>query len=76
MICIGAMTARHWANTQGVRLVNLKEGDKLVSAAILDPEEVEEGEIVAEVGVESEEGASETDTQETRINRSSLHNLL
>ena len=27
--------------TQGVRLFNLKEGDKLVSAAVLDPEEDE-----------------------------------
>ena len=41
MICIGASDLRVIGrNTQGVRLVNLKEGDKLVSAAILDPEEV------------------------------------
>ena len=66
MICIGASDLRVIGrNTQGVRLVNLKEGDKLVSAAILDPEEVEEGEIVAETGVENEEGTSEADTQET-----------
>ena len=39
MICIGASDLRVIGrNTQGVRLVNLKEGDKLVSAAILDPE--------------------------------------
>ena len=40
MICIGADDLRVIGrNTQGVRLVNLKEGDKLVSAAILEPEE-------------------------------------
>jgi DNA gyrase subunit A len=44
MICIGASDLRVIGrNTQGVRLVNLKEGDKLVSAAVLEPdEEVEE----------------------------------
>ena len=42
MICIGTTDLRVIGrNTQGVRLVNLKEGDKLVSAAILDPEEEE-----------------------------------
>jgi DNA gyrase subunit A len=40
MICIGAEDLRVIGrNTQGVRLVNLKEGDRLVSAALLDPEE-------------------------------------
>ncbi|MCF7817518.1 MAG: DNA gyrase subunit A [Kiritimatiellales bacterium] len=39
MICIGASDLRIIGrNTQGVRLFNLKEGDKLVSAAVLDPE--------------------------------------
>ena len=42
MICIGASDLRVIGrNTQGVRLFNLKEGDKLVSAAVLDPEEIE-----------------------------------
>lgn len=42
MICIGASDLRVIGrNTQGVRLVNLNEGDKLVSAAVLDPEEEE-----------------------------------
>ncbi len=40
MICIGASDLRVIGrNTQGVRLVNLKDGDRLVSAAVLDPEE-------------------------------------
>jgi DNA gyrase subunit A len=40
MICIGANDLRVIGrNTQGVRLVNLREGDRLVSAALLDPEE-------------------------------------
>jgi DNA gyrase subunit A len=40
MICIGASDLRVIGrNTQGVRLVNLKDGDHLVSAAVLDPEE-------------------------------------
>ena len=44
MICIGASDLRVIGrNTQGVRLFNLKEGDKLVSAAVLDPEEIESG---------------------------------
>jgi DNA gyrase subunit A len=42
MICIGASDLRVIGrNTQGVRLFNMKEGDKLVSAAVLDPEEIE-----------------------------------
>ena len=40
MICIGAGDLRVIGrNTQGVRLVNLRDDDKLVSAAVLDPEE-------------------------------------
>jgi len=40
MILIGASDLRIIGrNTQGVRLFNLKEGDKLVSAALLEPEE-------------------------------------
>ncbi|RKX46882.1 MAG: DNA gyrase subunit A, partial [Verrucomicrobia bacterium] len=52
MICIGASDLRVIGrNTQGVRLVRLKVGDKLVSAALLDPEEdvpeaAAEGEVV------------------------------
>ncbi len=40
MICIGASDLRIIGrNTQGVRLFNLKDDDKLVSAAVLEPEE-------------------------------------
>ena len=72
MICIGASDLRIIGrNTQGVRLFNLKEGDKLVSAAILDPEEelpeVAEGEAPIE-GAEAEapvaEGEPEAETSE------------
>ena len=43
MICIGASDLRVIGrNTQGVRLFNLKDGDKLVSAAVLDPEDESE----------------------------------
>jgi DNA gyrase subunit A len=57
MICIGANDLRIIGrNTQGVRLFNLKEGDKLVSAAILDPEEEDEG-LVEET---APEGAPDT----------------
>jgi DNA gyrase subunit A len=49
MICIGASDLRIIGrNTQGVRLFNLKEGDKLVSAAVLDPEEDAPEELAAE----------------------------
>ena len=60
MICIGASDLRVIGrNTQGVRLFNLKAGDKLVSAAILDPEEdaPETPELVE--GEASVEGAAE-----------------
>ena len=65
MICIGASDLRVIGrNTQGVRLFNLKEGDKLVSAAVLAPEEIEEslvfGEDDSEASVEqASEGANE-----------------
>ncbi len=57
MICIGASDLRIIGrNTQGVRLFNLKEGDKLVSAAVLDPEDEspEEGSLAPEAVVEGE----------------------
>ncbi len=58
MICIGANDLRVIGrNTQGVRLFNLKEGDKLVSAAVLDPEE-ETDEVVE--GAENTEASTET----------------
>ena len=59
MICIGASDLRVIGrNTQGVRLFNLKEGDKLVSAAVLAPEDVaDEGDdaTVSETELESGE---------------------
>ncbi|MBN2163743.1 MAG: DNA gyrase subunit A [Pontiellaceae bacterium] len=73
MICIGASDLRVIGrNTQGVRLFNLKEGDKLVSAAILEPEEesAEAQETVAgeapvvEAEVSSEEAAPENPAEE------------
>ncbi len=40
MICIGASDLRVIGrNTQGVQLVNLRKGDRLVSAAVIEPEE-------------------------------------
>jgi len=66
MICIGASDLRIIGrNTQGVRLFNLKNGDKLVSAAVLDPEEdAPEGEAVE--GAENTEAATEgSETAET-----------
>lgn len=60
MICIGASDLRIIGrNTQGVRLFNLKEGDKLVSAAVLDPEE-ETPEL--EEGAEGTEGTEAVET--------------
>ncbi|MDZ8118626.1 DNA gyrase subunit A [Pontiella agarivorans] len=56
MICIGASDLRVIGrNTQGVRLFNLKEGDKLVSAAVLEPEDESPEEPAAEE-VENAEG--------------------
>ena len=43
MICIGAKDLRVIGrNTQGVKLFDLKENDRLVSTAVLDPEEIKE----------------------------------
>ena len=75
MICIGASDLRVIGrNTQGVRLFNLKEGDKLVSAAVLDPEEesaeapeVPEGEAPVEGAADApvaEEPVSEESSEE------------
>jgi DNA gyrase subunit A len=56
MICIGADDLRVIGrNTQGVRLVNLKKGDKLVSAAVLEPEEDDGAEVEAEALKPTEE---------------------
>ena len=61
MICIGASDLRVIGrNTQGVRLVNLNEGDKLVSAAVLESEEEIEQEVQAvEEAVETTEETAE-----------------
>jgi len=64
MICIGASDLRIIGrNTQGVRLFNLKEGDKLVSAAVLEPEDEDAetigGDEAPSVGAASEESAEE-----------------
>ena len=61
MICIGMDDLRVIGrNTQGVRLVNLKDGDRLVSAALLDPEEEDSSE-GAEEGVEAVDEGAEVD---------------
>ena len=70
MICIGASDLRVIGrNTQGVRLFNLKEGDKLVSAAVLDPEddapETEDVSAEASAKAEGAEGAEATEAVET-----------
>jgi DNA gyrase subunit A len=63
MICIGASDLRVIGrNTQGVRLVNLNEGDLIVSAAVLDAEEAPETAPVidaVEVPAEEQEPAAE-----------------
>lgn len=61
MICIGADDLRIIGrNTQGVRLFNLKEGDKIVSAAVLDPEEdLPEGEEAPAEGNENPAGTEQ-----------------
>jgi DNA gyrase subunit A len=71
MICIGADDLRIIGrNTQGVRLVNLRDGDKMVSAAILEPEEdlpetdSTEIDAPAEGETESAEPAAEEDDVE------------
>jgi DNA gyrase subunit A len=59
MICIGANDLRVIGrNTQGVRLFNLNEGDRIVSAAVLDAEEAPETAPVLE--------AVETPAEETQ----------
>lgn len=66
MICIGASDLRVIGrNTQGVRLVNLNEGDKIVSAAVLDPEEAPEETAapVSDEAVKTEAVAPETPEQ-------------
>jgi DNA gyrase subunit A len=66
MICIGASDLRVIGrNTQGVRLFNLKEGDKLVSAAVLDPEEeISEAPEVVEGEASDAEQAPEAPAEE------------
>jgi DNA gyrase subunit A len=67
MICIGASDLRVIGrNTQGVRLVRLKEGDHLVSAAVLAPdEEAPATEDAAEAPAEgAEDTASEQSAEE------------
>jgi DNA gyrase subunit A len=62
MICIGASDLRIIGrNTQGVRLFNLKEGDKLVSAAVLEPEE---GDALDEEATRASASAPEASTEE------------
>jgi len=66
MICIGASDLRIIGrNTQGVRLFNLKEGDKLVSAAVLEPED-EDAEATDGEGADASvaESASEESAEE------------
>ncbi|MGE4487969.1 MAG: DNA gyrase subunit A [Kiritimatiellales bacterium] len=66
MICIGASDLRVIGrNTQGVRLVNLKEGDKLVSAAVLDPEEEVAEEVVGEESIDAAETVIEPKTDDS-----------
>jgi DNA gyrase subunit A len=44
MIRIGAQDVRVISrNTQGVRIINLEEGDRVVSATTVEPEEDDEG---------------------------------
>jgi len=64
MICIGASDLRVIGrNTQGVRLFNLKDGDKLVSAAVLEPEEdLPEATEVVEGEAPAVESTSEPET--------------
>ena len=70
MICIGASDLRVIGrNTQGVRLFNLKDGDKLVSAAVLAPEDIEESLVSGDSKV-SEEQASESSDEKTASDES------
>jgi DNA gyrase subunit A len=62
MICIGASDLRVIGrNTQGVRLFNLNDGDKIVSAAVLDAEEAPETAPVLEAVETPAEGLPETE---------------
>ena len=64
MICIGASDLRVIGrNTQGVRLFNLSEGDKIVSAAILDAEEAPETAAVLEEAETIAEGTPEAEVE-------------
>jgi DNA gyrase subunit A len=66
MICIGASDLRVIGrNTQGVRLVNLKESDRLVSAAVLDPEDEVENVETTETEMTETNEAAETPVEET-----------
>jgi DNA gyrase subunit A len=66
MICIGASDLRVIGrNTQGVRLFNLNEGDKIVSAAVLDAEEAPETAAVLEAVETPAEGLPETEIETT-----------
>jgi DNA gyrase subunit A len=65
MICIGASDLRVIGrNTQGVRLVNLNEGDLIVSAAVLDAEEAPETAPVLDAVETPAEGLPEIETSE------------
>ena len=74
MICIGLAEVRVIGrNTQGVRLVRLKAGDRLVSVAVLEPEEEQaedtdsqpaEGEAAAQQPVTDEASAAESQATE------------
>lgn len=64
MICIGASDLRVIGrNTQGVRLFNLSEGDKIVSAAVLDAEEAPETAPVLDAAETPAEGLAGTDVE-------------
>jgi len=53
-------------NTQGVRLINLKAGDKLVAAEKISPEAVDDSEIVSDSKPKSEPEAGEEDSKKSR----------
>jgi DNA gyrase subunit A len=79
MICIGVSDIREIGrNTQGVRLVRLKPGDKLVSAAVLDPEEIEEDgvETAEEGAAQAEENSSPADAPTTDGTQDSAENTV
>jgi DNA gyrase subunit A len=65
MICIGASDLRVIGrNTQGVRLFNLNDGDKIVSAAVLDAEEAPETAPVLDAVETPAEGLPEIEISE------------